>query len=176
MHQPNNLLRLNVGFLINQPVGYSRDFLFDIPRINLSEDLELNELAGSAHISRTSQGLLVQVKMQATLPSECVRCLIQYNQSLNTDFTELYAFSKDSVTESELILPEDGHIDLDPLVREYMLLEVPISPICQLDCKGLCQICGNNLNDEQCEHDEESIDPRLSKLKTLLEKSDKTHS
>ena len=119
MHQPNNLLRLNVGFLINQPVGYSRDFLFDIPHINLSDDLGLNNLSGSAQITRTSQGLLVQVKMLATLPSECVHCLIQYDQSLNTDFTELYAFSRKSVTESELLLPEDGHIDLFPLVREY---------------------------------------------------------
>ena len=172
MHQPNNLLRLNVGFLINQPVGYSRDFLFDIPQINLSDDLGLNNLSGSAQITRTSQGLLVQVKMQATLPSECVHCLIQYDQSLNTDFTELYAFSRKSVTESELLLPEDGHIDLYPLVREYMHLEVPISPKCQPDCKGLCQVCGDNLNEKQCDHDEESIDPRLSKLKTLLEKSD----
>jgi uncharacterized protein len=170
--QTNNLLRLNVGFLINQPVGYSRDFLFDIPRISLSEDLDLNNLSGVAQITRTSQGLLVQVKLHATLLSECVRCLIHYNQSLNTNFTELYAFSKDSITESELILPEDGHIDLDPLVREYMLLEVPISPICRSDCKGLCQICGNNLNVEQCQHDDETIDPRLSKLKTLLEEND----
>jgi uncharacterized protein len=172
VHQNNNPLRLNVGFLINQPVGYSRDFIFDIPCINISDDLELNNLTGVAQITRTSQGLLVQVNLQAALLSECVRCLIQYNQILNTNFTELYAFSKNSVTESELILPEDGHIDLDPLVREYMLLEVPISPICRSDCKGLCQICGNNLNEEQCEHDDESIDPRLSKLKTLFEDSD----
>ena len=172
MHQSNNFLRLNVGFLINQPVGSSRDFLFDRSSVYLAEDLELINLTGSAQITRTSQGLLVQVKMEAAIHSECVRCLIPYNQVLETDFTELYAFSKNSVTESELILPEDGHIDLDPLVREYMLLEVPISPICKPDCKGLCPVCGNNLNEEQCEHDEESIDPRLLKLKTLLEKSD----
>jgi uncharacterized protein len=110
--------------------------------------------------------------MHATHLSECVRCLIQFDQALNSDFTELYAFSKNSVTESELILPEDGYIDLYPLVREFMLLEVPISSICRPDCLGLCQICGNNLNEEQCEHDQESIDPRLAKLKSLLENSD----
>jgi uncharacterized protein len=172
VQQSNKPLRLNVGFLLNQPVGYSRDFLFDVPNINLTEDLEINNLSGSAQITRTSQGLLVQVKMHATHLSECVRCLIQFDQALNSDFTELYAFSKNSVTESELILPEDGYIDLYPLVREFMLLEVPISSICRPDCLGLCQICGNNLNEEQCEHDQESIDPRLAKLKSLLENSD----
>lgn len=114
MHHTNNPFRLNVGFLINQPVGYSRDFLFDIPKARFSEDLELNNLSGSAQITRASQGLLIQVSMRATIPSECVRCLIEYEQILSTDFTELYAFSIDSVTDSELILPEDGYRPDDP--------------------------------------------------------------
>ncbi len=49
-----------------------------------------------------------------------------------------------SVTESNLILPEDGHIDLEILVREYMLLEIPISPLCSPDCKGLVPFAVRN--------------------------------
>jgi len=66
-------------------------------------------------------------------------------------------------------LPEDGHIDLSPLVREYMLLDIPIKPLCSTDCKGLCPVCGENLNETQCGHTTESIDPRLAVLKSLLE-------
>lgn len=165
-----NPLRLNVGFLINLSVGESRDFLFDIPNIHLDPDVDPGDLTGVAHIARTSQGLLVQVKMQATLLTECVRCLTNIQHPLNIDFTELYFFSRDSVTDSDLLLPEDAHIDLSPLVREYMLLDIPISPLCNPDCKGLCPICGQNLDDSKCNHEIDTIDSRLAILQTLIEK------
>jgi uncharacterized protein len=84
----------------------------------------------------------------------------------------MYAFDKRSVSESGLILPEDMHIDLAPLVREYMLLNIPINALCKEDCKGLCPICGENLNRNPHQHDEEEIDPRLSKLKSLLDENE----
>jgi uncharacterized protein len=105
--------------------------------------------------------------MRAFLQAECVRCLRNFDQPLEIDFTELYAFSPRSVTDSNLILPEDGHIDLEPLVREYMLLEIPISPLCTPDCRGLCPICGENLNEHQHTHSESEGDPRLAVLKSL---------
>jgi len=163
-------LRLNVGFLVHQSIGYSRDFLFDTPEIHLPPDLDLKDLTGSARITRTPQGLLAQVKMHASLSSECVRCLTDFYQGLDTDFTELYAFSQRTITDSELLLPEDMHIDLAPLVREYMLLEIPISALCKPDCKGLCPTCGENLNETDCDHSPEGIDPRLAVLKSLKDK------
>jgi uncharacterized protein len=167
---PNDQLRLNVGFLINQSVGSSRDFVFDIPRLRLDTDLDLTHLAGTAKFTRTAQGLLAQVKIRAILQTECVRCLTSSQQPLNVDFTELYAFSPNSITDAELLVPENAQIQLGPLVREYMLLEVPISPLCRPDCKGLCPICGENRNEVTCHHDEEPTDPRLSVLKSLLDK------
>ena len=118
MH-PNNILRLNVGFFIGQGVGYSRDFLFETSRLNIPPDLELGDFSGAAHITRTAQGLLVQARMGAAYAAECVRCLTGFQLPLHIDFTELYAFSSQSVTDSGLILPEDAHINLAPLVREY---------------------------------------------------------
>jgi uncharacterized protein len=165
----NNPFRLNVGFLINQPVGSSRDFLFEVPQYNLDPDLQLSDLTGSARVTRTAQGLLVQVDMRAILLSECVRCLTDFELPLAIDFTELYAFSQKSATDSELILPEDAHINLRPLIREYMLLDIPIKPLCKPDCKGLCPTCGENLNENLCSHRPEDIDPRLSVLKSLLD-------
>jgi uncharacterized protein len=143
---------LNVGFLVNQPIGTNREFHFEFPSIHLKPDLDLNDFAGVAKIGRTPQGLLVQGKFQAKVTAECVRCLVEFEQPLNMDFSELYAFSTRSVSESGLILPEDAHIDLEPLVREYFLIEIPISPLCRTDCKGLCSVCGQDLNEEICEH------------------------
>ena len=112
----------------------------------------------------------MQVKMQANYATECVRCLGPSQQPLNIDFTELFAFNRDSITESGLLLPESGYIDLAPLIREYMLLEVPISPVCREDCLGLCPVCGENLNEKPHTHEDELVDPRLEKLKELRKK------
>jgi uncharacterized protein len=147
-----HLLRLNVGFLVNQPIGYSRDFHFDFTKIHLQPDLDLTKLQGAVRIARTPQGLLVIGKFTAALPSECVRCLTNFEQELRIEVNELYAFSSRMVTESGLVLPEDGNIDLAPVIREYLLIEIPIRPLCKPDCKGLCIICGEDLNQTTCEH------------------------
>lgn len=76
-----------------------------------------------------------------------MRCLTSFDQPLRTTFSELYAFDTRSTDESGLVIPEDGNIDLEPIVYEYLLLEVPISPVCREDCKGLCVLCGSNLNE-----------------------------
>lgn len=152
MYQPRFPLRLNVGFIVGQPIGSSRDFHFDYPTIHLQPDLDLTKFSGVARIGRTPQGLLVQASFHAALSSECVRCLTEFEQILEINFDELFAFSNRTVSESGLILPENGNIDLEPLVREYMLIEIPISPLCKPDCKGLCSICGENLNEVTCEH------------------------
>jgi uncharacterized protein len=170
MSDYRDLLRLNVGFIIHQTVGFSRDFPFDIPAIRLSPELELHDLNGVARISRTSQGLLVQVKMRAFTEVECVRCLSKFSQKLNIDFTDLYAFSPDSVTDSGLLLPDTGKIDLEPILREEMFLAMPINTVCSPECKGLCPICGNDLNKSTCSHEEALTDPRLDNLRSLLDK------
>jgi uncharacterized protein len=167
---PHSPLRLNVGFIVAQSAGFSRDFPFDLPQINISPDLQVSCLKGSIRATRTPQGILLQVNLNAQTDLECVRCLNIFQQSLNIAFTELYAFSQRYVTDSGLLMPETGIIDLHPLLREYILLEIPISPLCFPDCEGLCPICGNNLNESKCIHDDQTVDARLASLKTLLDK------
>lgn len=152
MSQPPHLLRLNVGFIANQPIGYNRDFDFDCPTLTLNPDFSLVQFHGTANISRTPQGLLVQADFTADTPVECVRCLETFDQALQTHFDDLYAFNINQASESGLLYPEDGNIDLEPLVRDYLILEIPIGPICQPACKGLCAECGANLNRATCEH------------------------
>lgn len=169
MSDPHSPLRLNVGFIVAQSAGYSRDFSIEIPQVTLPPDFALTNLAGDVRVSRTPQGLLLQSNFQADTNLECVRCLDNFTTRLHTDFTELYAFSRRNITESGLLVPDDGQIDLEPLLREYMILEVPISPLCRPDCNGLCPVCGENRNYVTCTHEEEPVDPRLDVLKKLLD-------
>ena len=161
MSNPRDLLRLNVGFIIHENVGYVRDFTFDVPSVHLPPDLDLIHFTGVIRVTRATQGLLVQVRLQAEIPAECVRCLTDFYQPLEIDFTELYAFNRNAVTESGLLVPENGKIDLEAFVREEMILAIPISPLCSSECKGLCLICGGYLNEEICTHDEETSEPHF---------------
>ena len=170
MSDPHSPLRLNVGFVIAQSAGFSRDFPFELPQINIPPDLQISNLIGSVWATRTPQGILMQADLNVEVSLECVRCLTDFQQPLRVEFTELYAFSQRYVTDSGLLMPETGVIDLAPVLREYILLEIPISPLCRPDCKGLCPICGNNLNESTCYHADDPVDPRLAALKMLLDK------
>ena len=145
-------LKINVGFLHNEPIGIYRDIHFDFPELTFPPDLVVKNLSGAVHISRTPQGLMVEGKFKAVIPLECVRCLEPFEQPLNIDFAEMYAYKTYDFTESGLFVPEDGNIDLGPVVREYLVLDYPIKPLCKSDCKGLCTVCGENLNLGTCEH------------------------
>ena len=167
----SDFLRLNVGFITHQTVGYSRDFPVELPSIQLTPepDLVARDLRGRVRVTRTAQGLLLQVKMNAKTSTECSRCLDPFEYELEIESTDLYAFSADASGETSLVLPDDSIIDLGPIVRDEMLLAIPISPVCRADCKGLCPICGLNQNENSCNHEDDDIDPRLDALKSFLE-------
>ena len=167
MPNPRKPFRINVGFIIHEEVGYSHEIPFEFDRVKL-DDLELQNFEGSAQIGRTPQGLVVQGNFSADTKLECVRCLREFNSPLSWEFAELYAFNKKSVSESELLVPDDAHIDLAPLIREYALLEIPIKPLHDPECKGLCIECGQDLNIKDCGHSQESDDSPFATLKDLL--------
>ncbi len=168
MPNPRKPFRINVGFIIHEEVGFSTEIPFELKKVKL-EDLELQNLQGTVTIGRTPQGLVVQGKFSAETKLECVRCLREFTYPLEWEFTELYAFNKKSVSESGLLLPEDAHIDLAPLLREYALLEVPINPLHDPACKGLCSVCGQDLNVRDCGHRPDDSDSPFAKIKDLLE-------
>lgn len=166
-------LKINVGFIANEGAGYSRDFDLNFPTLDLAPDLHLTDVTGMARFTRTSQGLLAEVQLAGIVQADCMRCLNDTDVNLATKFTELYEFDRGSILDSGLQVPDDRIIDLGPLVREYILLDMPSNPVCKPDCLGLCANCGKNLNDTPHTHDEDNIDPRFSALKDLLDKGDK---
>ncbi|HLF74672.1 MAG TPA: DUF177 domain-containing protein [Anaerolineales bacterium] len=167
MPNPRKPFRINVGFIVHEEVGYSHEIPFELDEVKL-DDLELQNFEGAVQIGRTPQGLVVQGKFSAETTLECGRCLREFIHPLRWEFTELYAFNKKSISESGLLLPDDMHIDLAPLLREYALLEIPISPLHSPDCKGLCPVCGQDLNIRDCGHRQELDDSPFAKLKDLL--------
>lgn len=160
MNNSDNPLRLNVGYMFNKAIGTSREIPVDINTITL-DDLDIRDLKSLVRVSRTHEGLLLQVNAEGEVLTTCVRCLETFYLQVSTTFEELYQFPSRHREETDLILPSDGYIDLSPLYREYFILEIPIKRLCKPDCRGLCVICGANLNEKLCEHfqaSEESSD------------------
>ena len=151
MSNKNQPLRLNVGYLYNKAIGTVRDIPVDFDRLAI-EDLKLKDLKSTLRISRTREGLLLQLDGEAEVQAECVRCLKEFFLPVKFEFEELYQFPSRYREETDQILPDDGYIDLSSLYREYLILAMPIKSLCREDCRGLCEECGADLNETSCPH------------------------
>ena len=170
----NRLLRLNIGYLLKEGVGYSREITFAEPGTFVAEDVTIRHLNGSLRLTRTPQGILVQGVLHAQTTVECVRCLDPVDFSYEIQLSELFTFSKASQAETDrsCIVEEGNFIDLTPIMREEGILAVPIQVLCKPDCKGLCSQCGQNFNEENCDCERDQIDPRMEPLRALLKEQD----
>lgn len=162
------LLRLNVGFLIKENVGYSRTIPFSEAVAEIAPDLTVSNLRGEITLTRTPQGLYVQGKLMAQIEGECSRCLDTAIVPLTGRLGEMYYYPPSTTPADGLPIPDDLNLDLAPEIRDDMLLSQPMHVLCKPDCQGLCPKCGVNLNLEQCDCVDDDIDPRLAKLKDLL--------
>ncbi len=169
MSKPLNPLRFNVGYVIHESPGYVKTHSFEFPFYELGDDLTAKDFKGDVTFSRTQKGILLDAHLSAVLATECTRCLDPALVQIDSIFTELYAFDHRTETDSGLIVPEDGYIDITELAREYLLLDTPTAPLCKPDCAGLCPLCGENLNHGHCDCETDAIDPRMAKLKDLLD-------
>ena len=137
--------------MYNKPIGSSREVPIEIDQLEI-EDLAIRHLRSLIRISKTREGLLLQVNAEAEVLTDCVRCLNEFYLRVATEFEELYQFPSRHREETDLILPHDGNIDMRPIYREYLILSLPIKRLCDADCKGLCEVCGADLTETTCEH------------------------
>jgi len=113
-------------------------------------------------------GIVATGVVLATWEGECRRCLREIRSRLEVPVQEV--FEVDPV-EGETSKLDVDRIDLEPLARESVLLELPLAPLCREDCAGLCPVCGADRADAGadggCGHDEVAVDPRWAALGDL---------
>jgi uncharacterized protein len=162
----NHVLKINVGFLLHQPIGYSRDMDFDIPAaVAVADDVQISNLRGSLRMTRTKRGILVQGDLQVNYQAQCTRCLEPIMLQLNLPVEELFVYPP--TPKAEFVVHDDGILNLVPLLREEIILQTPIRVLCVASCRGLCPKCGENLNNNTCACEQDEIDPRFAILQHL---------
>lgn len=118
-------------------------------------------------------------EVTSTLELSCSRCLEPFRVPVQTQFDLHYVPQTRNVGEGELEVGEDDlatayydgeTIDLEQLIREQLYLAIPMKPLCDEACQGLCPSCGKNLNAGPCDCTSEWTDPRLAALRGLLKR------
>jgi uncharacterized protein len=125
---------------------------------------EGSELTIEARLESLHDGILVSGEVSAVADGECVRCLIEVAIPVEVEFQELFAYSFDEAFDYTV---QDDHVDLEPVVRDAVVLSLPFQPVCQEDCLGLCPICGVRLLDNPGHEHEAPVDPRWAGLAGL---------
>lgn len=92
-----------------------------------------------ADISRITNAITVKLRLDAKIKSVCSRCVREFQEDYSRQFLFNYRFD-----------PKEPVINLDTDIREEILLELPINPLCKKDCKGICAHCGEDLNQRPC--------------------------
>jgi uncharacterized protein len=134
---------------------------------------EGSEVDLDLRLEAVMEGVLVTGSATAALEGECVRCLEPIDDEIDVTFQELFVY------DDQGHLPaEDGEddgvrrlvgdlVDLEPLLRDAVVLELPFQPLCEDDCPGLCIECGARLKDDPDHAHEAAVDPRWAGLAAL---------
>jgi uncharacterized protein len=122
----------------------------------------------TVRLESVTEGVLATGSVTGELVGECGRCLTAFTDTLDVDFVDLFAYpnsaTESTTDEDEVPRLEGDHLDLEPLVRDSVVLSLPLTPLCQPDCAGLCSECGERIDDLPQGHSHTQLDPRWSAL------------
>lgn len=178
-------MKVSVAPLLKQAVGEHVDLHVAEspvdPRGDNADLLDADITAFDADIkaTHTDPGAYLEGRLNATVDQQCARCLRPVRSPITTRFAEQY-YAKERV-ETGAPMPKaprdaktigtDFLVDLTPLFREEVILATPQAPLCRPDCRGLCPVCGADLNDSPHGHEVQADDrwAELAKLRAARE-------
>lgn len=170
-------LAWNVAGLLADDLGAGRSYDIADARIDLPEELALaSPITGTVRLTRTNRGILADGRLSTTLAGECARCLRPLTTPIDIKLAEEHLPSIDLLSgrsvdlddEPDALRLTDHHeLDLEPSVRDAIILAEPIAPLDRPDCPGLCVVCGLPLDEGVHDHPDDDIDPRLEALKAF---------
>jgi uncharacterized protein len=130
---------------------------------------EGSPIALDLRLEAVMEGVLVSGTARVHATGECARCLEPVSFDREVELQELFAYPGSGESDPDDELPElvDDHLDLEPTLRDAVVLDLPASPLCRESCEGLCPDCGVRLEDVDPDHSHEQSDPRWAALAQL---------
>jgi uncharacterized protein len=165
----NTSLLVNVADLIRRPASRRLvEVEASLGEVTVVDShIRAGALASShLELESLSDGLVVTGTVTAPWEGLCRRCLRPLTGELSAQVRELFSHHP---ADDDVYLLTGDQLDLEPMVRDVLLLELPLAPVCQPDCLGLCAVCGADRNEIDCGHDERPSDPRWAGLDALRE-------
>ena len=165
-------LSVDVSDLLTRP-GTSRrlEFTEEITGLGLDMGEVRTELGFDLLLESLVEGVMVSGHVRGAFALACIRCLRDFESPFDVSLGEILAYEGQPGAEEGYEVVSD-QVHLEPVVRDAVMLELPLNPVHAPDCKGLCPICGADLNDADCGHKFERTDLRwepLAELKKKLE-------
>jgi len=164
-------MRIDVSGLLLEKTGAQVDLAINLGHQRLSEDLDVISVNGTLHLGRTTEGIWVRGVLAVSMDLQCVRCLAPVEHALEIELDERFQLPPIKDVDKGKVYPigVDHHIDLDPVLREAVIVSMPMRVLCRAECAGLCPTCGKDLNEGPCDCLADDIDPRMAALRALLE-------
>lgn len=165
------MIRINVAEIKKRLVG-EKTFTYDLT----PEELEIksDELAVEGAVktvgrmSNAGDVLLLEATMSAQVRRTCGRCLKEFTAVTKAEVVEKFYPAGAENIEQDAFVYDSDVIDITEPLREGLLLAEPMQALCKQDCRGLCPVCGADLNDDDCGCERFSVDPRLAALKQFI--------
>lgn len=169
----------NVAQLLKEPIGATRNYTAVATVLQNEPDIsQIGPLTGPILLLRTGEGVLLEGTLSGQVAVACSRCLKPVMQAVTVTLEEEFKPTLDVVRgtflptdeEDAALLIDDHHIlDISEVLRQAVLLAVPMQVLCRPDCAGFCQTCGQDLNEGDCDCSDDEGDPRWDQLSALLE-------
>jgi uncharacterized protein len=160
-------LRVNAAELLRRP-GSEKDVELraTVAEIGLVDERfwDADPVSIQLRLESLTDGIVVNGEVDATWHGVCRRCALPAEGDLHSDVHELYQYV---VTDPEAFELVGDVLDLEPMVREVLVLDAPASPLCRPDCAGLCPVCGIDRNTDTCSCQEAPVDSRWGALDAL---------
>ncbi len=140
----------------------SKNIIDSYETIDIMEPIKVEGI-----ISKIEETISLDGVITGKIVLSCSRCLQNFNYDLDIEFHEKLTNNPDS-KDDDLILINNDKINLTKIVENNVVMSLPIQRLCKDDCKGLCTVCGENLNLNSCDCENSNYDPRFAKLKSLF--------
>ena len=147
-------------------------------KLGLEEVSVVSPVTAQLGLNRTGKEIIVTGSLRAGLGLQCSRCLKDFRRTLDLPVNVVYhpidemGIERHELKDDEMDMGfySGEELDLRELLKEQLLLNIQMKPLCDENCKGLCPHCGVDLNSETCGCEKKGSDPRLEVLKNFLEK------